>query len=236
MYRDYDSRGNETAITAFVQGVRPAQARARIYSRFRAELTFKDRSLSKGYDELQGSLVSALQELESDDLETSVLALDAINELIRELTILSVERMTRAPEHPEHYAERISNYSLSIREVLLEAFHRASERDRNTKLMLAQLLLEIEDRAGVGFLLSYLGEVGEWSPWVINKLVNAGIEDAIPVVIERLRRERDGDLIVSLLHALSEFCHPVPDDIRKRLLGLEIDKWRRAEMEELLLR
>jgi hypothetical protein len=154
--------------------------------------------------------------LRSDDPERRSVGVERAAVAVERLTHAVVASLETAGEHGRYVADHVHRFGTLMVEPLAALLARAEDRD--TKLLCALLLLRLHSRAGVGDLLSAVGEDSDWSQRAAAALAEAGVHEAEAPIVHRLRTiplDR-GDEILALLHALQRLERTLPADLVTR--------------------
>ncbi|MDY6802807.1 MAG: hypothetical protein SXA11_03240 [Cyanobacteriota bacterium] len=160
-------------------------------------------------------IYQTLEYLESEELETQVIALEAAAEIVNLFALKTVETFSKAA-HKFPLAERLYRFGSIIVPHLEQLLDRTE--DSETKILAAVVLLRLGSSRGIDVLLNAISRDEQYPCLAASSLAAAGVKKAINPIGDRLRSAtfEEIDLIVGLLTALEELNGEIPADIYRR--------------------
>ena len=180
------------------------------------------------------NLDSVMEDLDSNQVEKQVSALEQATEIVNFLAIKAVEALKRGPNR-FLVAERL-NLLGSVVVPHLEKLLKSSDNSE-TRILAALVLLELDSRVGVPCLLDAVAKDEDYAGLVARHLAKEGIKEAIEPIINRLRNceLQEVDLGVSFLDALAKLGGEIPLELRQRLIAADVPWQIRTMIEEIPL-
>ncbi|MBD2776386.1 hypothetical protein [Iningainema tapete] len=167
------------------------------------------------------NLDSVIENLDTNQVEKQVPALEEATEIVNSLARKAVDALIRGPNR-FLVAERLQLLG-SVVVPHLEKLLQESD-DLETKILAALVLLQFNSRVGVPCLLDAIANNEEYGGLVAEHLAKKGIKEAIAPIINRLStcELKEVDLIVNLLDALEKLGGEIPLELRQRLAAPNI--------------
>jgi hypothetical protein len=168
----------------------------------------------------QKKLTLVLEDLDSSNLETQVLAVEQAANIVQVLAMKVLETF-KTSNNPFLIAEHLYQFG-SILLPHLETLFQETENSE-LKLLSAIVLLRLGSQVGVNYLLQAIIDDQQYPCLVASCLASIPIYEAINPILQRLRSVdlEDVDLIISFLTVLEEFNHNIPNDLYQRFTGSE---------------
>ncbi len=162
------------------------------------------------------SLDLVIQNLDTDQVEKQVPALEQATEIVNSLALKAVDALIRGPNR-FLVAERLQLFG-SVIVPHLEKLLQESD-DLETKILAALVLLQFDSGVGVPCLLDAVAKNEDYGGLVAEHLAKKGIKEALSPIINRLLtcELKEVDLVVNLLDALDKLGGEIPSELRQRL-------------------
>jgi hypothetical protein len=174
-------------------------------------------------------ITQIMKDLESSQIERHIPAVEKAAEIVRNLkkqentSKLVNQLVTKAIEtfqnssHPFLVSDRLSDLGESaiphLENILMES------NNSELNILAAVVLLNLGSKAGISILLDAVLYDESYHMWAAHCLTRHGIKEAIPLIINRLRKceiSKENDAIVSLLASLEESDGELPPDLHER--------------------
>ncbi|MGL5134534.1 MAG: hypothetical protein ACRC78_18555 [Planktothrix sp.] len=168
----------------------------------------------------QKKLNVVLEDLDSSNLETQVLAVEQAGDIVQVLAMKVLETF-KTSNNPLLIAERLYRFG-SILVPYLETLFQETENSE-LKLLSAIVLLRLGSKVGVSYLLQAIIDDQQYPCLVASCLASIPIYEAINPILQRLRSAdlQEIDLIISFLTVLEELNHNIPNDLYQRFTASE---------------
>ncbi|MDF5730343.1 MAG: hypothetical protein PUP92_20555 [Rhizonema sp. PD38] len=162
------------------------------------------------------SLDKVIQNLNTNQVEKQVLALEQATEIVNSLALKAVDTLRRGPNR-FLVAERLQLLGSVVIPHLEKLLSESNEEE--TKILAALVLLQFDSWVGIPCLLDAIGLNKDYGGLVAKHLAKKGIKDALPPIINRLLtcQLQEVDLVVNLLDALEKLGGEIPLELRQRL-------------------
>lgn len=163
----------------------------------------------------QANLNSLIENLDSQQIEQQIPAIEETAKIIETLAQKAVAALENSPNR-FLVAERLNRFGSIITPHLEQLLEKS--KNSEVKILAALVLLQQNSKAGISVLLNAIESNREYAGLAAQHLATAGIKDAIESICDRLRNSnlKEIDLIVSLLDSLKKLDTGLPQDLLKR--------------------
>lgn len=173
------------------------------------------------------NLSAVIENLEKQEVEEQVSALEEATEIVNVLVMKAVEALKRGPNR-FLVAERLSNFGVAVVPHLEKLLGECS--DRETRILAAMVLLKFGSKVGVSDLMDAVVSDHQYACLAVGHLANARISEAIEPILKRLQLEaldltempiKTVDIVVCYLDALGRLGGTLPSELHQRLESAE---------------
>lgn len=182
----------------------------------------------------QANLDLLLENLDSQQIELQIPAVEETANIVDALAKKAVAALENSPNR-FLVAERLNRFGSIIIPHLEKLLGQSSSSE--VKILASLVLLQQNSKIGIPILLNATRDDDEYAILAARHLAQAGIQDAVKPICDRLRSSNleEVDLIVSLLDSLNKLNSKVPQDLLQHLSSKDTSWQIKTMLEEQYL-